>query len=124
MKRYKVAVMQKPYGISFIFKGKPYHIKQCHNGIYSGQVPHDYCRFWFRLTDDKGQALDISWQKVKDYNDLENNPEGIELKGRTDDKDLMECFEWLDEQVFEDKEPMEIDDLVTQGKANILKKGE
>jgi len=123
MKRYKVATMQKPYGISFIYKGKPYHLKQCHWGIDSGQVAKKYCRFSFRITGDEGQALDISWKKVRSYDDLSSDPEGIELEGRTDDKDLMECFKWLDEQVYEDLKPMEIDDLVTEG-INVLKKGE
>ena len=122
MKRYYVATWQTNKSQPFIYDGKAYCIDRLTQGIYSGQVRHSHCNFVFILTDGT-HVVKFDWREVNSANDIDNNPDGIKITWSSDEK-INEVGKWLDEQVYEDLELMEIDDLVSQGKAKVLKKGE
>ena len=123
MKRYYVATWQLNTPQPFIYDGKAYCIERLTQGIYSGQVRHSHCNFYFVLTDGT-HVVKFDWREVNSANDISDNPEGIKITWSVDEK-INEVGRWLDEQILEDKNLMEIDDMKVSGELpNVLEKGE
>ena len=118
MKRYRVATwlkMGKP--VPFTFNNKSYALEMKRTTkIKSG------CLDFYFIVTDGNDTVKFDWREVKEGHDLDANPDGITIYFCENNRALNKVARWLDEQVLEDKEMIDIDDMIIHGnRPNVLR---